>query len=188
MRRHTTCSAWCTWNLQENAVAGSSFERAPRSSRPNDPDINNNYGWFLCQTGREKESINYFVAALKNPLYTTPENAYVNAGVCCACRATSDGAKTTSSARCALQPDQPQALLNLALVDSTSAASWTQRAAYRTRHMQAGSSRQPNRCGWRCASSASWATAVAETSLAAQLRRRFSGSRESQDLLKGKFE
>ena len=28
-------------------------------------DLNNNYGWFLCQTGRERESIDYFLRALQ---------------------------------------------------------------------------------------------------------------------------
>lgn len=47
-----------------------------------DPEINNNYGWYLCQTGRVKESIEYFQRALRNPLYQTPEIAYLNVGAC----------------------------------------------------------------------------------------------------------
>src|SRR6476620_9306060 len=42
--------------LRENQLAEASFERALRLS-PNDPDINHNYGWFLCNTSREKDSI-----------------------------------------------------------------------------------------------------------------------------------
>jgi type IV pilus assembly protein PilF len=38
--------------LKENALAETSFERALRLS-PNDPDINHNYGWFMCNTKRE---------------------------------------------------------------------------------------------------------------------------------------
>ena len=37
-------------DLHENAIAQRNFERALALS-PNDPDINNNYGWFLCRTG-----------------------------------------------------------------------------------------------------------------------------------------
>ena len=40
--------------LREPKMAQQSFERAIRLS-PNDPDINHNYGRFLCQTGRENE-------------------------------------------------------------------------------------------------------------------------------------
>jgi len=45
-------------------------------------DTHNNYGWFLCQHDRAKEAIPQFMAALKNPLYTTPGLAYLNAGLC----------------------------------------------------------------------------------------------------------
>lgn len=42
----------------------------------------NNYGAFLCRNGRELESEKYFLQALKNPLYSTPEFAYTNAALC----------------------------------------------------------------------------------------------------------
>ena len=42
----------------------------------------NNYGAFLCRNGRELESEKYFLQALKNPLYGTPEFAYTNAALC----------------------------------------------------------------------------------------------------------
>ena len=49
---------------------------------PGDPEVNNNYGWFLCETGKERQSIVYFLNALKSPLYETPDRAYTNAGTC----------------------------------------------------------------------------------------------------------
>lgn len=49
---------------------------------PKDSQANNNYGAFLCRNGRERESEKYFMSALKNPLYKTPEYAYTNAAVC----------------------------------------------------------------------------------------------------------
>lgn len=49
---------------------------------PDDPEAHNNYGTFLCGQNRLKEADAQFLAALKNPLYTTPEFAYTNAGVC----------------------------------------------------------------------------------------------------------
>jgi type IV pilus assembly protein PilF len=49
---------------------------------PRDPEISNNFGWFLCQTNREKQSIDYFMAAARNPLYSTPVKPYTNAGIC----------------------------------------------------------------------------------------------------------
>lgn len=67
--------------LRENALAEQSFRRALQIE-PANSDINNNYGWYLCQNGREKESLDYFEAALKNPLYRQPARPLQNAGVC----------------------------------------------------------------------------------------------------------
>lgn len=49
---------------------------------PSDSGAANNYGRFLCMNGRELESEKYFIQALKNPLYSTPEVAYTNAAIC----------------------------------------------------------------------------------------------------------
>jgi type IV pilus assembly protein PilF len=42
--------------LRENRLAEQSFQNGLRLS-PQDPDLNHNYAWFLCQTGREADSI-----------------------------------------------------------------------------------------------------------------------------------
>lgn len=67
--------------LGERGAAEEAFKRA-LSLAPSDPEINNNYGWFLCQTGREADSMGYFRAAYRNTLYTTPTKPYTNAGIC----------------------------------------------------------------------------------------------------------
>ena len=67
--------------LKEYGKAESDFQRA-LDLAPNDPEVNNNYGWYLCDTGKERQSIAYFLNALKSPLYETPERAYTNAGTC----------------------------------------------------------------------------------------------------------
>lgn len=68
-------------SLKENDRAEEDFRRA-MDLAPNDPEVNNNYGWYLCESGRPRQSIAYFLQALKNPLYETPERAYTNAGTC----------------------------------------------------------------------------------------------------------
>lgn len=68
-------------DMGENKLAEENFLQAIKLS-PNTPDFNNNYGWFLCQNGREKESIAYFDAALKNRSYQSPAKALNNAGIC----------------------------------------------------------------------------------------------------------
>lgn len=68
-------------DLGENAKAEEAFKRA-LAITPGDPDTLNNYGWFLCQNRRERESISQFLLALKDPLYATPFKPYLNAGIC----------------------------------------------------------------------------------------------------------
>ena len=67
--------------LHEDALAEQSFQRALQLE-PGNSDLNNNYGWYLCQHGREKESLTYFENALKNPLYAQKAKPLQNEGVC----------------------------------------------------------------------------------------------------------
>ncbi|HVL74383.1 MAG TPA: type IV pilus biogenesis/stability protein PilW [Noviherbaspirillum sp.] len=67
--------------MGENKLAEDSFQHALRLA-PNAPDYNNNYGWFLCQTGRERQSIAYFENALRSRNYQSPAVALANAGTC----------------------------------------------------------------------------------------------------------
>jgi type IV pilus assembly protein PilF len=68
-------------DLQQSDNAEDSFRRAMQLN-PRDPDLNNDYGWFLCRTRRERESIAYFDKAAGDRLYTTPAMALQNAGIC----------------------------------------------------------------------------------------------------------
>jgi len=79
-------------SLKEYGKAEEDFRRA-LSIAPNDPEVNNNYGWFLCETGKERQSIAYFLNALKSPLYETPDRAYTNAGTCALKAGDLDGAQ-----------------------------------------------------------------------------------------------
>jgi type IV pilus assembly protein PilF len=67
--------------LDDRSLAEQNFNRALRLD-PDNSEINNNYGWFLCRTGRERGSIDYFQRAAANRLYTTPALAWRNAGIC----------------------------------------------------------------------------------------------------------
>jgi type IV pilus assembly protein PilF len=68
-------------DMADNRQAEESFLQAIKLA-PNNPDFNNNYGWFLCQTGRERQSMAYFDAALKSRAYQSPAKALNNAGEC----------------------------------------------------------------------------------------------------------
>lgn len=67
--------------LKENGPAEESFQRALQLA-PGDPDISNNYGWFLCETDRAAKAMPYLQTAIRNPLYATPALALNNAAVC----------------------------------------------------------------------------------------------------------
>jgi type IV pilus assembly protein PilF len=67
--------------IGDRREAESSFDRAMRLE-PDNSEILNNYGWYLCRTGRERESVQYFERAAANRLYATPGLAMRNAGVC----------------------------------------------------------------------------------------------------------
>lgn len=99
--------------LRENDKAEENFRRS-LSLSSTDSDTNNNYGWFLCQRGKIDDSIRYFMAALKNPLYTTPEKSYLNAGICARKKNDDGEAEEFLLKAIKLQPRQPQALFHLA--------------------------------------------------------------------------
>lgn len=68
-------------SLGDNKSSEEAFLRA-RQLSPGDPEIANNYGWFLCQTKHEQQSFQYFDDALQNPLYPTPLTALANSADC----------------------------------------------------------------------------------------------------------
>jgi type IV pilus assembly protein PilF len=69
--------------LGENAKAEQNFAKA-MALAPNDSEIRQNWGWYLCTHDRARESIPEFERAVSNPLYKTPEVPLVNAGRCSA--------------------------------------------------------------------------------------------------------
>jgi type IV pilus assembly protein PilF len=68
-------------SLREDQLADESFQKGFRIA-PSDPELGNNYGYFLCSHGREREGLVRLEAVLKDPLYQTPEKPLVNAGQC----------------------------------------------------------------------------------------------------------
>ncbi|MFT5140861.1 MAG: type IV pilus assembly protein PilF, partial [Rhodothermales bacterium] len=49
---------------------------------PNNGDVNNNYGVFICQNGEPERAAAYFYKATLDPFYRTPAVALANAGSC----------------------------------------------------------------------------------------------------------
>ena len=69
------------WHLKQNDVADRYFRRALKS-QPGNSEARNNYGAFLCERGEVDKAVKQFELALTNPLYTTPAQANLNAGLC----------------------------------------------------------------------------------------------------------
>lgn len=67
--------------LHQPAAAEKDFLYALRLA-PHNPELSNNYGQFLCQTGRAAQSFAYFDAALQDAAYATPELALHNGAAC----------------------------------------------------------------------------------------------------------
>jgi type IV pilus assembly protein PilF len=67
--------------LGENSLADKHFRKAI-SLQPKNSYTLNAYGSFLCGQKKFQEADAQFKAALKNPLYKTPEVALTNAGIC----------------------------------------------------------------------------------------------------------
>ncbi|GHU05528.1 type IV pilus biogenesis/stability protein PilW [Betaproteobacteria bacterium] len=171
--------------VKEFESAEKDFRRALSLDERN-PEINNNFGWFLCETGKAEESLEYFERAYKNQLYQTPANAYLNAGACQIKLNELDLAEEALQKSLRLMPENPQALYHLAHV-SYKRGNYD---ATRKRLMQAVNLVDPGpemlwlllRVERRLGNQSD------EQSLMTQLRRKFPDSDEYQELLKGNFE
>jgi type IV pilus assembly protein PilF len=101
--------------LGEDAKADASFKRAI-SLDPTNSESRNNYGTFLCSRNRIDESITQFMEAVKNPLYTTKDIAYLNAGLCSLRKDNIDGAENFFQKALQVQPLMHRASYELALI------------------------------------------------------------------------
>jgi type IV pilus assembly protein PilF len=84
------------------------------SLSPDDGNLYNNYGVFLC--GREKylEAEKYFLKAVSTPRYKTPELAYENAGACVRKVSKIKEAEEYLTKALKINPKLPLALVNMA--------------------------------------------------------------------------
>jgi type IV pilus assembly protein PilF len=103
-------------DLDEDKLAEDNFRHAIDLNHK-DSEAHNNFGWFLCTRGRYKEGLEQFSAALSNPLYTTPEQAMTNAGLCAEKSGDLSLAEANLLKSLKLQPDNPNTILKLAALN-----------------------------------------------------------------------
>ena len=171
--------------LKDARQAESNFERALRLS-PNDANINHNYGWFLCQNGREKDSIRYFLQALRNPLYGSPGRTYSAAGLCSVRAGNTKDAEEFLQRALKLDADEPSALLQLAQIRYRQGnVDDARRLISRYNKLVSPS---PESLWLALRIERKGGERAAEQSYASQLRRRFPNSAEYQSLQRGQFD
>lgn len=171
--------------LRENRLAEENFQRA-LSLSPRDPDINHNYGWYLCQSDRQDASIEYFLRAIRNPLYPKPWRSYSAAGLCMMRVNKLDDAEGLFQRALKINPNDPRANLQMGDIRYRQgvydeAQQWvrkfgqvsppTAESLWLSLRIERKLGRQNN-----------------EASLASQLRRRYPGSPEYQKLQRGEYD
>lgn len=67
--------------LGQTEKARADFKRAIELA-PQNPEINDQYGNFLCNNGKIQEAFKHFKIALDDPLYASPGSVNLNAGSC----------------------------------------------------------------------------------------------------------
>ena len=175
--------------LRDFVSAENDFKRAISIS-PNDPEINNNYGWFLCQQAdlaKQKAAISHFLVAVRNPLYETPDRAYANAGACALKAGDKEAARDHLLNAIRFSPNgAPGSQVILAQL------------AYDEGHVVEARNRLLDlfQTGWQPSAEALWlgirvenklGNKMEEKSMAAQLRRLYPASQEYQTYLKGNY-
>lgn len=168
--------------LKEDDAAESAF-RDGLDYQPADSDLNHNYGWFLCQRGRAKDSIKYFRAALKNPLYPSPEKALVSAGVCSMRAGDIEAANVFFDKALLIKPDYPPALWHLAEENFKAGKPGDARRNLLRYHRVAGETAQSLWLGARV--ERRLGDKDAEMNYANKLKQQFPESREAAEMLNG---
>jgi len=171
--------------LAEDNLAEDNFRRALELDR-RDSVAHNNYGWFLCTRGRYDEGLAQFAAAIQNPLYTAPEQAMANAGICAEMKGDLGLAEANLTRALKLQPDNAKALIKLAGLNFRQ-GKYNETQRLLTRYNQVApptaeslwlNLRLERKQGDR----------AQEAAYGLQLRKRFPDSEETRRLLAGQYE
>ncbi|QJR15705.1 type IV pilus biogenesis/stability protein PilW [Usitatibacter palustris] len=175
------------WNMQglvlmelrEDTMAREAFDRALRMD-PNNSEVLNNYGWFVCVRGEHARGLEMLRRAGADPLYPTPEKAYLSAGLCMRRAGRSAEAETQLRAAVSIRPDLLGALFNLAEL-SYERGAMKDAENFITRYMRIAS---PNADALLLAVKIARANndKIAEESYLQQMRRRFPDSAQSKEV------
>lgn len=172
-------------NLDDRAQAEASFARALRMD-PDNPELHNNYGWFLCRTGRERAAIEHFQRAAANRLYATPALPLQNAGVCMI--QVRDFKAAESFLRQSLERDATSAVVKFQLARLYLMTRQLERANFYFSLLEGGLEPTAETLWLGLRIARAQGDVHAERGYAEQLRRRFPGSPEAGLLRRGVFD
>lgn len=169
--------------LREDALARQAFEKA-LSLAPNDPDVMNNYGWFLCLRNEHTRAMDYFARVQANPLYATPEKPLLNAGLCARLQGKNREAEEFLRRAVLIRPDLGGALFSLAEL-TYEKGNIKESEGYLVRYMRLGEPNLPALVlGVKLARD--MGDKAAEDSMMQQLRRRFPDAPQTRELAEAK--
>jgi type IV pilus assembly protein PilF len=161
--------------LRDEPQAERHFQRAI-ALNPQDPEVRNNYGWFLCQRGHEPQALGQFELAIKNPFYRTPDMAMINAGRCAARIGDRKGAEAYFQQALAVSPANPTA--HFLLTDLAYKAGDLQLARTRMRVIMTSASPSPEALLLAVCIERKLGNKPDEASYAFQLRQRYPNANE----------
>ena len=96
--------------IGEMDLAGKHYHKAYEAD-PTNGDVNNNYGTYLCKTGKEDKAIEHFLIALDDPFYSSPSVALTNAGSCALGKGDMLAANDYLRRALKIEPEFPDALM-----------------------------------------------------------------------------
>ena len=171
-------------DLGDRAKAQEAFARA-LTLAPDDSELRNNYGWFLCQTGRPRDAIPEFLAALRDPLYATPARPLHNAGICSLRSGDSAAAEAYFQRAFQLDPSNPVSMYHLAELNLRRGQ--VEQARFHAQRLLASYPPSAETLWLALRVDRKAGDRDGFNSLSAQLRRQFPASREADLLQRGDF-
>jgi type IV pilus assembly protein PilF len=165
--------------LREDVQARESFNRA-LSISPNNPEVLNNFGWYLCLANEVDRGLAMMQRAANDTLYASPEKAFLSAGLCLRRAGRAAEAEDYLRQAVLIRPDMIGGLYNLAEL-SYERGNSKDAEIYLLRYMRLSQpSLEALALGVRIARAKG--DKVAEDSFMQQLRRRFADAPQLRDL------
>lgn len=170
--------------IREDRNAREAFDRA-LSLQPNDPELLNNYGWFLCLRDDSKRGLELLQRAASDSQYATPEKAWLSAGLCLRRLGRNQEAEDYLHRAVLIRPDLIGALYNLAILTYERGA-MDDAEKYLLRYMQLTQAPALEALALGVNIARAKSDRAAEESFLMQMKRRFPDAPQTRELVESK--